>query len=256
MSDFSPRTVLAAVEAFSFSTNAQIENLAWKYDLVDALGDGGIAKKESRLARHLVENPDLKGYAGSSLVYELIERVITERCKSSWGDPLDAAEVVPKLIRSFRQDGFEVRDGKLVRIVPDAVPVAAAQDELARLLQEHEFLTAIGHLDQAIAANARGDWAAANGQIRTFVEEFFDRIAEGLSGGETNALATSHARRQWLATCDPPFFDSALNEWELESVDIVKMACYPVTTLNRGGVKWPQALGELRMRKAADGPRN
>lgn len=213
MSDVSPRTVLAAVKAFSFSTNAQIENLALEYGLQDVLGEGGIAKKESRLARHLVEHPDLKGYTGSSLIYELIERVISERCKSSWGDPRDPAEVVPELIHSLRQDGFEVRAGKLVRIVPEAVPVAAAQDELTRLLKKHEFLIALGHLDQAIAANARGDWAAANAQIRTFIEELFDRIAEGLSGGETNALARSHARRQWLATCDPSFFDSALNEW-------------------------------------------
>lgn len=212
--EFSPRTVIAAVEAFRFSTNAQIENLALEYNLRGVLGDGGIAKKESRLAQHLVDNPGLEGYEASSLVHELIERVLAERCHSSRGEPLDPAEQVPELVRSLRQDGFEVVDHKLARVLPDAVPVAEARDELTRLLQVHGLLTALGHLDQAIAANARGQWAAANGQVRTFVEELFDRIAGLISGGETDGLPTSHARREWLARCDPPFFEAGLNEWE------------------------------------------
>ena len=66
-----------------------------------------------------------------------------------------------------------------------------------------------------MAAHTRSDWAAANAQLRSFVEELFDRIAERLSGGQTTGLLSSHARREWLATCTPPFFDAALNEWEV-----------------------------------------
>ncbi len=214
MTDFSPRTVLAAVEAFGFNTNAQVENLALEYGLDGIMGDGGIAKKESRLARHLVEHPELTGYAGVSLVYELIEKAIDARCQPDWGGPHDPVEVVPKLVNSLEQDGFIVEDYKLVRMLPDAVPVAAAQDELTRLLEKHGFATAAGHLGQALTAHARGDWAAANAQLRTFVEELFDRIADHLSGGESGAFGSSHERREWLATCGPPFFDPELNEWD------------------------------------------
>lgn len=215
MADFSPRTVLAAVEAFGFNTNAGVENLALEYGLADVVGDGGIAKKESRLARYLVEHPELTGYSGASLVHELIERAVEARCLLRWGGPKDPEEVLPTLVHSLKQDGFVIKDGKLVRLLPEVVPVAIAQDELTRLLDKYGFATAIGHLNQALAAHARGDWAAANGQLRTFVEELFDRIAEGLSGGATDALPTSHARREWLAAgATPPFLDPELNEWE------------------------------------------
>lgn len=212
--DFSPRTVLAAVEAFGFNTNAQVENLALEYGLADILGNGGIAKKESRLARYLVEHPELTGYGGTSLVHELIERAIEARCRQAWRDPQDPAEVLPALVHSLKQDGFVIEDGELVRLLPEVVPVAAAQDELTQLLHKHGFETAIGHLDQVLSAHARGDWAAANGQLRTFVEELFNRIADHLSDGTTQGLATSHARREWLATCDPPFLVPEMNEWD------------------------------------------
>ena len=214
MADFSPRTVLAAIEAFEFATNAQVENLALEYGLQDVPGGGGIAKKESRLAKHLVDHPELQGYSGATLVHELIERAVQARCQSGWRGPLDPAAALPRLVHSLKQDGFLIQDYKLVRMLPEAVPVAAAQNELSRLLEKHAFGTAIGHLEQAMAAHARGDWAAANAQVRTFVEEVFDRIAERLSGGVTEGLPTSHARREWLATCTPPFLDPDLNEWE------------------------------------------
>lgn len=62
------------------------------------------------------------------------------------------------------------------------------------------------------------DWAAANAQLRSFVEELFDRIAEHLSDGKSEDLKTSHARRVWLAKSTPPFFDPELNEWDLHGL--------------------------------------
>ena len=47
------------------------------------------------------------------------------------------------------------------------------------------------------------------------MEELFDKIASNLSDGTTDELTKSHARREWLAKCDPPFFEKRLNEWEV-----------------------------------------
>jgi len=71
----------------------------------------------------------------------------------------------------------------------------------------------MGHFDQAIAAHSRGDWAAANAQFRPFVEGLLDEIAERLAGGTGALPEQGHARRQWLAQLDPPFFIGTLNEW-------------------------------------------
>jgi hypothetical protein len=104
---------------------------------------------------------------------------------------------------------------KLRSVLPESVPVAQEEDELRCLLSKYGFTTAQGHLDQAIAAHTRGDWASANSQLRSFIEALFDDIAQELSGGATEALKSSHARREWLAKCTPAFFESALNEWEI-----------------------------------------
>ena len=98
-----------------------------------------------------------------------------------------------KLVAGLRLDGFEVceeirptgkhslfdepiEEIKLVlrRMLPLNVPLMvnrAAQSELIAMLVDHGFAVSKGHLDQAIAAFSRGDWAAANSQLRTLFED-------------------------------------------------------------------------------------
>ena len=37
-------------------------------------------------------------------------------------------------------------------------------------LRENGFVVPLGHLNQAINAHSRGEWASANAQMRTFLE--------------------------------------------------------------------------------------
>ena len=71
----------------------------------------------------------------------------------------------------------------------------------------------LGHLDQAIYAHARGDWAAANRQIRSFLAGLFSDVAhhikpqlKGQSPSAENCCAllagrgsVSKDRNQWTA---------------------------------------------------------
>jgi hypothetical protein len=211
---FSPKTIIEVVHAFRFQTHSQIDQLALEFGFSSVLGEGGIEKKETRLMQYLTSNQTLKGPHQGPLVLELAERAIRERCTTTWHGEKDPEREVPELLNALRQDGFMVVGSKLQRMFPDAVPVAGAQDELTRLLDKYAFSVAKGHLTQVIAAHTRGDWAAANAQLRSFFEELFDRIASGISGGTTDQLPSSHARREWLAACTPPFLDPGLNEWE------------------------------------------
>ncbi|MEE9159390.1 MAG: hypothetical protein V3U60_13530 [Gammaproteobacteria bacterium] len=214
MPKFSPSTIVQLVKAFGFATHAPLDQLALVFGFQEVLGGDGIEKRETRLMKHLVESPNLQGPNGSPMILELAEHLFKERCERSWDSP-DPADRFPDLVRALSQDGYGVKNFKLHAMLPEAVPVAEHQDELLVLLDNHGFGTARGHLEQAIDAHTRGDWAAANAQLRSFVEELFDRIAEVLSGGHTTSLSTSHERREWLATTDPPVFDPALNEWEI-----------------------------------------
>jgi hypothetical protein len=82
---------------------------------------------------------------------------------------------------------------------------------LIRLLGRHNFGTAKGHLEQALENHARGNWAAANGQLRTFFDALLDTIAERLDATAAS-LSSGHARRSRLASLG--FLSVPLNEWE------------------------------------------
>jgi hypothetical protein len=205
---FSRNTIIELVRAFGFRTHAGLQQVALQFGLEEALGGGGIEPKETSLMQYLIQNGGLKGPRGSSLVLEFTEFLFEQRCgPTAW--PLKTPEeAFPRLVNALKQDGYAVDGLTLRSVLPEAVPVAQQEDELTYLLKKHALPTALGHLEQ-------GDWAAANGQLRSFVEELFDRIAHELSGGSTAALPTSHARREWLANSSPAFLETLLNEWEV-----------------------------------------
>ena len=120
-------------------------------------------------------------------------------------------EQYPALHRGLERDGFTVEDGQLRRTLPRELDLPAADDEVHTLLDRYGFRVANGHLDQGIAAHVRGDWAAANGQFRPFIENLFDAIAEHLGAA---AVPAGNQRRIWLANRNPPFFLGTLNEWD------------------------------------------
>lgn len=212
---FSRNTIIELIRAFDFRTHAGLRQVALQFSLEEVLGGGGIEMKETNLMEYLIQNPGLKGPQGSNPVLELAELLFKQKCGGERWDNKTPEETFPRLVNALKHDGFAVDGLKLRSVLPESVPVAQQEDEVTHLLKMHGFTTALGHLEQAIAAHTRGDWAAANSQLRSFVEEIFDRIAHGLSGGSTAALPTSHARREWLANCSPAFFEEVLNEWEV-----------------------------------------
>lgn len=77
--------------------------------------------------------------------------------------------------------------------LPPAAQPSPTVQEIHALLDQFQFSTTKGHLDQGIAAHSRGDWAAANAQFRAFVESMFDEIARHLGCPATMPRAPSDA---------------------------------------------------------------
>jgi hypothetical protein len=118
-------------------------------------------------------------------------------------------------VRGLARDGFVIfwdEDVPKLRVaLPVEIDLPATDDEVRQLLKHHQFLVPLGHLDQAIEAHTRGDWAAANSQLRTFLEGLFDDIAAQVRPAEAAQLASSENRRKLLA--DTKFLASDRNEW-------------------------------------------
>ena len=187
-----------------------MDTLMLRLELDHLLSNGG--NKESRangIFLYLVKNraAQINGRPLARLVVEsAVELALSSDYHRNKG-PFDA------LFRALERDGFVVRDGQLRPALPGNLDLPAADDEVHLLLKRYGLKTSLGHLDQAITAHAQGNWAAANGQLRTFYESLFDEIAALVDPQNGPAVKTGETRRRLLANLTPPFISRDLNEW-------------------------------------------
>jgi hypothetical protein len=218
MPQFSRRTVLAATDVVANWSHSSLDRFALEHGLENVMQAGSRANRAMNLARHLIQNPDAQNEDGANLVDFVVSEIVNGAIASSGiGYPRQFSmdefrSNFAALQRGLERDGFTVDDGTLRRALPQALDLPAADDEVHSLLTSLGFLVPLGHLDQGIAAHSRGDWAAANGQFRSFIESLFDCLAEHLNGGRQGIPDTGNQRRQWLA--NRGFFSTQLNEWD------------------------------------------
>ena len=144
----------------------------------------------------------------------LAEAVVREAVQFMRPEPVH--EIETAFARGLARDGyvvaFDEESGrpKLRAALPEELGLPAVDDEVHELLKHFGFSESLGHLDQGIEAHARGDWAAANAQFRTFLEGLFNSIAFH-EGADKSAQPTSENRRAWLAKLG--YLAENRNEW-------------------------------------------
>jgi hypothetical protein len=225
---FSRRTVIAALELIGQRLN-QAELTRYILKLGPEFprwlpGESlSMAKRINGFISLFDQNPDRTLEDGELLRDELVNKAIslmTIPKRLPWEDEPVLPPLVAALLRTLELDGFVFTEGEIRRALPADIGLPNAQDETTRLLKNHRFTVPEGHLAQALAAHTRGDWAAANAQIRSFLEGLLDDIALRLDPA-VETLKPGHARRQHLAHVSPPFLDPALNEWSDNGVGFV-----------------------------------
>jgi hypothetical protein len=113
-----------------------------------------------------------------------------------------------ELLAVLRAEGLDIADGGLVPHPSTSASLSAQKGKLERMLESLGFKVAMGHLSQAVDNMARGNWAAANGQTRTFLEAVFDEMAARKWTGTGTSPTAGHAR-QYLETIG--FIDAQLD---------------------------------------------
>jgi hypothetical protein len=216
MPKYSRKTILKATDLLDSFGHDGIDRFLLEYDLQDRIGGGSVRDRANLVARYLLEHPNDEE-EGRNLTDVIVEELVAETIRHStqhgYFNYATLWERYPNLIRALERDGYSVENGQLQSTLPQALDLPQADDEVHTLLQRHGFDVPLGHLDQAITAHGRGEWAGANGQLRTFVEGLFDAIAQRLSARHPPAPVPGNASRQWLAQLNPPFFIPELNEW-------------------------------------------
>lgn len=120
----------------------------------------------------------------------------------------DIHDDYPEFTRNLKNDGFVIRDKKVIRAVPKAIESAETQDELDLYLTKFSFETAKGHLNQAIDNIKEKNWAAANAMTRSFFESVLIGMVKKID--TTSTINSGNAAINFLA--EKEFFKKSLNE--------------------------------------------
>lgn len=216
MPQFSRITIIEAIGSLNFLTHAKLDRFLLKYGL-ERIAPQELRPEDAKLnavIKHLIDNPNEKGPLGANLTFEMIEDELGIISSNIYARPI--YERLPKLVNSLKRDGYIITDGgRLKTMLPEVIKLVEKENELNSLLSKFGFKTTKGHIDQAINAHTRGDWASANAQLRSFMESLFDSICGKLVGNKTTLPPPGHLRRELLAKLNPPFLIPALNEWEI-----------------------------------------
>jgi hypothetical protein len=190
-SGFSRRTVIAAIEMMEPFNHAELTRFLLKLgpELARKVGETGyISQRLNKLITLALDElpPNFPVEDGEALQDVLVENAVA-RLPGYGYDPehTDEEAYLPpraaEFLRGLERDGFTVSGGMLRRTLPVDIGLPTTQSEVDRLLVKHGFTVPKGHLDQAIDAHARGNWAGANGQFRPFFEGLLDEIAARLA---------------------------------------------------------------------------
>ena len=233
MPEFHPFTLQAASEVLAtfYKTNDSIEALVFGWGCDGIAGNGYMSSKFLSIAR-AAASADAHQARTTEGDVSLARALIAEALKAP--DAFCKTEAWTKLIAGLRFDGFEVvteraphpRGGNdifdkpreievrvLRRMLPQDVPgldFREAESEVVALLKKYSLSVARGHLEQATAAFQRGDWAAANSQLRSFFEDYLNQMAVELG---YNGLDDTKLKRDFLGNLEPPFLLASYNEW-------------------------------------------
>ena len=224
---FSRPTLIAAVEMLEGHSQARFNQMVLRLGLEEEIGSGtavSIAKKCDILGRIVVQRPDqiIETLEGAMTLSEAVVREAVELLSA---EPRFPREMT--LGRGLARDGYVVsfddhgRDPKLRAALPSEVQLPATDDEVHQLLKSFQFKTPLGHLDQAVDAHTRGDGAACNSQLRTFLESLFDDISRNVRPQEAAQRPSSENRRALLADPSVGFLAVDRNEWTADGKNYV-----------------------------------
>lgn len=214
---FTRPTLIAAVELLEQHSQARFNQVVLRLGLEDEITSStslSVAKKCDLLGRIVVQRAEavLQTLDGSMTLGEAVIRQAAQLAQQDSTQPPQTA-----FARGLARDGYVLvwddygRNASIRAALPGEVQLPEADDEVHRLLKSFGFATPLGHLDQAIEAHTRGDWAACNSQLRTFFESLFDDIARNVRPEEAAQRPSSENRRALLA--DIGFLAADRNEW-------------------------------------------
>jgi hypothetical protein len=224
---FTRPTIIAAASLLEGKYHANFDMMALRVGLDQLMQSNSGASLKSKsvlLAQTVLRMPNtiVETLEGPVMLCEAVVREAVQLVEREAYSP-NPSQVAFE--RALARDGYVIawEEGVVApwlrRALPSELDLPATDDEVRTILKEFNFDTPIGHLTQAIDSHTQGRWAAANSQLRTFLESLFDELSSRLFGTEASQLATSENRRALLAS--KGFVSVARNEWSQDGKSFI-----------------------------------
>ena len=211
---------MAAAEVLARHTQAGFNQMVVRLELENEIPEDtgmSVQKKCARLARILAQDAEreVETLEGPATLGEAVveEAVALAEEGSPWGPQAVLEQALAREAYALRWEagaGSGRARASLVPALPPELETENGEDEVRGLLKARGFGVSLGHLDQALNAHGRGDWAAANGQLRTFLEGLMTEIAVDIGIADAGMLPAENRLRK-LAKAG--FLSSERGEW-------------------------------------------
>lgn len=181
-SKFSNRTLSYIIEVLADGyTDSSLRDFFFKYDLLDVYEQSGkmTAKKRkvTDVFQYLRKSRDENAVSTLESIVREALRERYPRADSDQGRREYFFRKFPDLDVALRADGYQVREGELVPVTSPLVEVVEEEGLIETLLDKYGFAIAKNHLKQSYENYIEGNWEAANGALRSFLQDVFDQIA-------------------------------------------------------------------------------
>lgn len=234
---FSKQLLVDIVNMFP-GTHATLEKYLIKVDLDDKINFSGadsIETKKVKILKYLIENQGIKDSFKNDIVTNIVDDRIKTVLLDTYGSTFDHEKQefskYPKLYKYLRFDGYDIDFDKntLVRSLTEDIDATNKEDNIMNLLNRYNFNITKGHYEQAKASYLGGNYAALNGQLRTYTESLFMEMAKFIKIVENTNDDISNINpcnattaMQILAKCSKPVLAGSLNEWDGQNTGYIQ----------------------------------
>jgi hypothetical protein len=119
------------------------------------------------------------------------------------------------LCHYLKIDGYRVNGREILNLLAKELDEVAMDSELTRLLAKYEFSIAADHLRIGRTSLGAGNWPAANGEFRKFIEALLVGISNRLLPAQ-NCKTAAQAIKLLSKTASPAFLLESRNEVEYD----------------------------------------
>lgn len=176
--NFSRQTIVEAITLLEEWEHSKIERFILKFELENKISYKEMNRPQiaNMVIHKLIEERNLPEPGDISNLYDVVEHIAGELKEPKSDIPAfmgnqlfsDPAE---KFKNSLFRDGYKIKDGKLISVVPHITDPSSREDEFRKLAEEkgpEEILTFIDH---AISAHTAGNWETVNQYVMKMSEK-------------------------------------------------------------------------------------